>query len=154
MCFCGTSFRCAVRYGFDWTVSPVVIDTYTTQPAQTTLSGTGNATHSQQEPWWPVLGSRPPEFLPGQVPETGSRITSASDRTCENFSNEFQTFDQIHVVGTGPVRVRKLQLSLINTMLIQIANQDPRRRFTTHQRPYSSAEYQFAFHPEKQYPPP
>ena len=110
---------------------------------------------TQQEPWWPVLGSRPPEFPPGQIPETGSRVTAAPDKTGGNFSDGFQTFasDQIRLNGTGPVRVRKLQLSFVNIILIQIANQGPRQRFTTHQRPYSWAECQFAFHPRKRYPP-
>ncbi len=142
-----------IRYGLDWTVAPGVIDTYITQPAQTTLSRIRGATNPQQEPWWPVLGFMSVEFPPGQIPETGSRVTAASGG---NFSDRFQTFasDQIRVNGTGPVRVRKNKLSLVSITLIQLANQGPGQRFATHQRSYSWAERRFAFRSEKRYPHP
>jgi hypothetical protein len=95
-------------------------------------------------------------LLPRHIPETGYWVTAASDWIGGNFSDKSQTVasDQIRVNGIGPVRVRKHMLGLVNITLIQIANQGPRQRFTTHQRSYSWAERQFPFRSEKRYPPP
>jgi hypothetical protein len=132
----GISLRSMIRYSLDLTVAPGIIDTYITQPIQTTHSRVRDATNPQQEPWWSVLGFMLVEFPPGQIPEMGSRVTAASGG---NFSEGLQTFagDQIRENGTGPVRVRKNKFSPVSITLIQSANQGPRQCFATHQRSYS-----------------